>query len=341
MILARSALATALALALAGCGQGAPAPSQPAPSATATLAALGSLTLQATVGGFSGPVSIVARSDAVWVLSHSTATLVRIDPATNTASTSIPIGSGYANGLGLAGGRLWTFQQSDGEVVGVDPATKTVVATVTKGQDGDLFWVGDDAAWLITGGELVRIDAATSKVKTYPLDRSCDVAGGAAGSGFVWLASSGGGICKLDAKTGAVVARGTGAGRGNGMTLVGGSPWLAAGDNGLSIIDPTDLTVATAVAPPAPGSFNGSTYSIGQAGGDSTILVGNADATSGWLRFTGATIARVSLVGTPGMRLFAGLPPDLLAGGVVEAFGSLWVTNFGVDTTERYELPTT
>ncbi len=340
MFVVRRLLAAALAIAVAGCSQGAGAPSQPAPTATAALAPLGSLTLQATVEGFSGPAAVVATSDAVWVLSHSTATLVRIDPATNTVSTSIPLGSGYANGLGLAGGRLWTFQQSAGEVVGVDPTTRTIVATVTVGQDGDLFWVGDDAAWLITGGNLVRIDAATAKVKTYPLDPSCDVAGGAAGSGFVWLASSGGGICKLDAKTGAVVAHGTGVGRGNGMTLVGGSPWLAAGDNGLSIVDPTALTVATAVPAPAPGIFNGSTYSIGQAGGDSTIVVGNADATSGWLRFTGATIARVSLTGTPGIRLFAGLPADLLAGGVIEAFGSLWVTNFGVGTTERYELPT-
>jgi len=340
MSLVRPMLAGALAIALAGCGQGTGSPSEPAPAATAALAPLGSLTLQATVADFSGPAAVVATSDAVWVLSHSAATLVRIDPTTNTASTRIPLDTGYANGLGLAGGRLWTFQQSVGQVIGVDPASGTIVATVTMGHDGDLFWVGDDAAWLITGGMLVRIDAATSKTKTYPMDPSCEAAGGAAGGGFVWLADSGGGICKLDAKTGVVVAHGTGAGRGNGMTLVGGSPWLAAGDNGLSIIDPTGLTVATAVAAPASGSFNGSTWSIGQAGGDSTIVVGNADATSGWLRFTGATIGRVSLTGTPGIRLFAGLPADLLAGGVVEAFGSLWVTNFGVGTTERYELPT-
>jgi hypothetical protein len=340
MFVVRPMLAAALAIALVGCGQGAGTSSQPAPTATAALAPLGSLTLQATVGDFSGPAAVVATSDAVWVLSHSTATLVRIDPATNTASTRIPLETGYANGLGLAGGRLWTFQQSVGEVIGVDPATRTIVATVKMGQDGDLFWVGDDAAWLVSGGNLVRIDATTSKTKTYPLDPSCEAAGGAAGGGFVWLADPGGGICKVDAQIGAVVAHGTGAGRGNGMTLVGGTPWLASGDNGLSIIDPTDLTVATALAPPAPGSFNGSTWSIGQAGGDSTVVVGNADGTSGWIRFTGATIGRVSLTGTPGIRLFAGLPADLLAGGVVEAFGSLWVTNFGAGTTERYELPT-
>jgi hypothetical protein len=341
MSLVRPLLATVLVITLAGCGQAAGTPSQPTPIATAALAPLGSLTLQATVGGFSGPAAVVATSDAVWVLSHSAATLVRIDPTTNTASTSIPLKTGYANGLGLAGGRLWTFQQSAGEVIGVDPTTKTVVATVTKGNDGDQFWVGDDAAWLVTGGELVRIDAASSKVKAYALDPSCEVDGGAAGGGFVWLASSGGGICKLDARTGAVVAHGTGVGRGTGIILVGGSPWLAAGDNGLSIVDPTSLAVATAVSPPAPGSFQGSTWSIGQAGGEATIVAGNADGMRGWLRYTGATIGRVSLVGTPEIRLYAGLPADTLAGGVVEAFGSLWVTNFGAGTTERYELPTT
>jgi hypothetical protein len=40
------------------------------------------------------------------------------------------------------------------------------------------------------------------------------------------------------------------------------------------------------------------------------------------------------------MELYAGFPPDTLPGRVVEAFGSLWVANFGAGTVERYALPT-
>lgn len=325
---------------IAACG---PAGSTPTTAPTLSVtpaAAVPTLTLEATVDGFRGAASIVATSDAVWVLSHSSAELVRIDPTTNEATANIALGTGFANGLGLAGGRLWMFQQSAGEVVGVDPATAKIVASVKLGQDGDGFWVGDDAAWMITDGKLVRIDAATSEVLSFSLDASCDISGAASGGGVVWLGSASGGLCKVDATTGVVTARGTGAGRGIGLTIVDGSLWLVSVDDGLTIIDLATLAVAVAVPPPPSGTFQGSTYSIGRAGGESTVVVGNAGGRSGWLRYTGATIGWVRLDPSPTIVLFAGFPAEPIAGGVVEAFGSLWVTNFGAGTTERYALPT-
>lgn len=338
-------LTVAMVVGTAGCGPGAGAPTTvpDAPSQVAStakpLAPLPLLTLQATVGGFSGPASIVATSDAVWVLDHSASTQFRIDPATNALSGNVYLGAGYSNGLGLAGDRLWTFNQTNGAILAVDPETAKIVETVQLGGDGDVFAVGDDAAWLISGGSLSRIDGVTAKVATYPIPAPCDVAGLAVGGGFAWIASDGGGLCKIDERTGELVQHGTGVGQGSGMAIVGGTPWLAGADNGLSIIDATTLEVATAIPAPAPGAFEGSKYSIGTAD-ENAVITGAVDGKTGWLRYTGATIGRVTVGGTPTIVLYAGFPADLLGAGVLEAFGSLWVTNFGAATVERYQLPT-
>lgn len=333
-------LSVALAIAISGCGAGAPttAPSQVAPTA-APLAPLPLLTLEATVAGFSGPASIVATSDAIWVIDHSASTLFRIDPTTNTLSGNVYLGAGYSNGLGLAGKRLWTFNQTNGAIHAVDPKTAKIVETVLLGGDGDVFAVGDDAAWIMSGGSLSRVDGVTAKVTTHRIPASCSVAALAVGGGFAWTASNSVGLCKIDERTGKLVQQGSGVGQGSGMAIVGGTPWLAGADDGLSIFDATTLEVATAIPPPAPGSFEGSKYSIGKPG-ENTVITGSVDGKAGWLRYTGATIGRVTVGGTPAIVLYAGFPADLLGAGVLEAFGSLWVANFGAATVERYELPT-
>jgi streptogramin lyase len=338
-------LAFAMATTLGGCGKGSSAPTADphasglAPTAKPALAVLPRLTLTATIDNLTEPAAILATSDGVWVLDHSASTLVRIDPATNEIAASVALGTGFSNGLGLAAGRLWTFNQSGGAVLGVDPKTAKIVVTVRLGADGDTFAVGDEAAWLVTGGKLARIDGKTAKVTMLPIPASCEVAGLAVGGGFVWLASEGGDLCKIDEETGELVKHGAGVGRGMGMAIVDGAPWLPGGDNGLSIVDATTLAVATAFPPPADGEFEGSAYSIGRAG-ENAVIVGAADGKTGWIRYTGATVARVAVGGSPALVLYAGFPADLLGGGVLEAFGSLWVANFGAGSVERYELPT-
>jgi streptogramin lyase len=329
-------------LIVAGCSASTGTPATtggPSGQAPAT-SDLPTLTAQATVAGFAGPVAVVATNDSVWVLDHDGAAIVRIDPATNQVSAKVALGGGGVSGLGVAGGRLWTFHQTSGEIVAIDPAKASIVKTVKLGQDGDPFWLGDGAAWLVTGGALDRIDGTTAKVTSLPLDATCALDGEASGGGFVWLASADGGLCKVDEQSGAVIKRAAGTGNGSGIAVVAGAPWLAGADNGLAVIDPTTLGVRVDVPPPAAGTFDGATYSLGNAGGESSIVVGAEDGKSGWLRYTGATIARVNLSGTPAAVLYAGLPAGTFAGGVAEAFGSLWVTNFGAaPSVVRYQLP--
>jgi hypothetical protein len=308
-------------------------------SPAAPLAELPTLAVQATIGGLEGVANMTSTADAVWALAHSSATLARIDPKTNKTTATIALGAGYANGLGLAGGRLWTFEQTAGEVLAIDPRTAKVVETVKLGSDGDWFWVGDEAAWLLSGGAISRIDGATAKVTTHQLDISCEADGVAAGGGFVWIASAGGGLCKVDEKTGAILARGSVAGSGQGMAIIGGRPWIAGPDGGVTIVDPATLAVASALPAPSSGLFEGGTYSLGNADGDNTVIVGNPDGTGGWVRYTGATIGRATGSGHPSIILFAGLPPATFAGGVLEAFGSVWVANFAGSSVQRSPLP--
>lgn len=333
-------LVAGVAVSVCACGASpVPATPPPTPSAAATPKALPELVLQSTVSDLSGPIAVVVASDAIWVLDHGHPTVRRIDPATNAVTATVALGEGFANGLGLAGGKLWTFHQTAGEVVGIDPKTAKIVAKVPGGQDGDTFWVGDDAAWLQTAGSLVRVDGATSKAHSLPLAAPCPVAGAAAAGGYLWFAAADGGICKVDSKSGAVAGRGTGAGIGSGMQLVAGAPWIPTSDGGLAVLDPVAMSVSTTVPRPANGTFHGTLYAIGTPD-ENAVVAGNADGAAGWVRYLGGAVARVTLSGTPNMELYAGFPPDTLPGRVVEAFGSLWVANFGAGTVERYALPT-
>jgi streptogramin lyase len=325
-------------------GAASPAASPAAASAVASVGPqpgdLPTLTVQATIEGPSGVANLTSTEDAVWVLGHSSATLARIDPATNTMTASLILGAGYANGLGLAGGRLWTFEQTAGEVMAIDPKTAKVVERVKLGQDGDGFWIGDDAAWLLTAdGSINRIDGKTAKVTSFPLSASCPIDGAATGAGFLWIASADGVVCKLDEKTGAMLKRGTVAGNGRGMAVVGGRLWIAGPDGGVSIVDPDTLALTATLPAPAGGSFEGSTWSLGTVDGENTVIVGNLDDTGGWIRYTGGTIGQATGPARPSIRLFAGLHPETFAGGVTEAFGSVWVASFGDGSIERIELP--
>lgn len=57
-------------------------------------------------------------------------------------------------------------------------------------------------------------------------------------------------------------------------------------------------------------------------------------------RLIAARGGNVTLGATPSIVLYAGLPAASLAGGVTEAFGSLWVTDFDAGNVQRHALPT-
>ena len=80
----------------------------------------------------SGPTSIAASHDSVWVTAF--AGLARIDVLTHGVTT-IPYGSGAHRygGVALTHGAAWVTDFSGNSVYRIDPETNTVVATIPVG----------------------------------------------------------------------------------------------------------------------------------------------------------------------------------------------------------------
>jgi hypothetical protein len=327
------ASASASAPASAPASAAASAPTQPsatpaASSSARAAAPLPTLAPVATIAGFHFPVGLVATSDAVWTLSHEDASLLRIDPATNTITDAIPIGTGSANSLMLIDGKLWANDQGGGRLVEVDPSTKKVVGTVKAGGDGVWVAPGDGAIWVLgTDGSLTHVDPAKrAVVATFPGDSGC-TGGLAVGGGWVWVGGPYGAICRFDPTTGKVVAHGSSlVADGAGIAWAGDHLVVPGRDGGVVVVDPTTVTASASFPPPAGGTFDGSRTSLGGPG-ENVVFVATKDGY--WVQYNGATIGHLTPAdATHSWTLYAGLPASEDGGlGVLEAFGSLWVAN--------------
>ena len=292
---------------------------------------------QATIGGLPLAVGIVSTNDAVWVLAHSSATLARIDPATNQTTDEIRVAREFANGLAPVAGLLWTFDQTDGVVVGVDPVKRKVAFRIKAGHDGDVFAAGDGALWLLSGSDLIRVDpVAASVASTVGIPTGCSGALLVAG-GYAWI-GEGGHLCKVEEATGKRVGGlDGGAGTGWGMAWDGSGILAPTEDGGVVRIDPAGPAVDAVIPPPAPGTFEGAQYSLGLPGDVAFI---GPDSTGAWVRYNGATGARLELRGAaPEWILYAGLEPGVEGLPIVEAHGSLWIGAPDSGTVSRMAVP--
>ena len=334
--LAPAVLAVAAMAAVAACG-GSGAPATTKAPASAGPAGLAGLNVTATVKDLELPTELVATGDAVWAIAHGTGEMVRIDPKTNTITKRIPLGGSFANTLELINGRLWSFAQDAGKVVAVDPATDAIVASVTAGGDGDSLAAGPDGLWLESGGtKLIHVDAKTASIdRTLTMPAECH--GAIVATPDAIFVGEGGALCKLSPADGSLMGSSitTGAGNGWGMAFDGTTLWIPAA-GGIIGVDPAGPTLGTPIAGPAAGTFQGATWSLGSAGDNAFV----GPAPSGlWVRYSEATLAHLD-TGSKTWALYAGLPPGSLGGGdVIEAFGSLWVTNPQAGTIERVDLP--
>jgi YVTN family beta-propeller protein len=153
------------------------------------------------------PTRLVAAADAVWVLTPSDASVVRIDPATNQVVATIGVGRA-PSGLAVGAGAVWISRRSDGAVVRIDPATDRVAATIPVGRAPGAMTVAGGVVWVaLPGGGLGRIDPASNRSTVVRVPRCC--AGElAAGEGALWVANRGdGSLVRVDPATGRVAAR--------------------------------------------------------------------------------------------------------------------------------------
>ncbi len=286
------------------------------------------------------PASIAIGFGSVWVGSHGSHTLYRIDPTSNTVMAQIDAGRVICY-LGVGLERVWLgdcFQ--DSSVLVVDPITNRVVGSFKRNTTSFVFAAG--SAWVpsYADDQLARIDPANyrtiASIKVAPTNFAIS------GGGFIWVPegkiprspgpSFTGTIFKVDPNTNQVVTTLHTISSKNSdyepqFTFAFGAIWMKDyNDSNLVRIDP-ETGSARILTLPARLPFTGY-YDVN--------LV--ADSTSLWLRTATGVVSRVD---PKTGRVLGTYPADTYGGGGLIALGfdSLWMTNFSSDTVWRDQIP--
>jgi YVTN family beta-propeller protein len=73
---------------------------------------------------------------------------LKIDPATNQVTRTIPVGDG-PQGIAVGAGSVWVANGLDGTVSRVDPVSGEAVATIEVGGRPDELAVGEGGVWVL------------------------------------------------------------------------------------------------------------------------------------------------------------------------------------------------
>jgi YVTN family beta-propeller protein len=301
------------------------------PTATTGPVNAGSLpsagTVIATLAGVGGAIpagltyGIAADTTAVWVHNSAQATVVRVDPKTNQAVATIPVGHGPGD-LRLGAGFVWVVNHDDGTVSKIDPQTNAVVATIALPPPLGFLGASPGAVWVANRrqGEVMKLDPQTNKVvATIPIADGPAWMAYAAGSLWVCdLEAEQYGVTRVDPTTNTAVAQ-IDVGSSKGYKCAGistsddGAIWAVLQDNsqtynlGLVRIDPaTDKVVTTLLLPK-----NSLSSSIA------------ADAQGVWYTQPDLGVIRIS----PKTNRAVGLLKMSGAAGVAVGAGAVWAVN--------------
>jgi YVTN family beta-propeller protein len=101
---------------------------------------------------------------AVWAMSDTASTLLRIDPSRNAVVARIHVSPGYAAAAGE--GAVWLSHPQENTVTRIDPKTNTVSATIHIRERPAGVAVSPGAVWVANadGPSVTRIDPATNRV---------------------------------------------------------------------------------------------------------------------------------------------------------------------------------
>lgn len=190
-----------------------------------------------TVGDF--PQALTTGYGAVWVTSLD---ITRIDPVTNTISTTIPVvPSSELNGIAAGAGSVWVSSGSEGTVSRVDPDTNQVIATIRVELWPSQIATTEDAVWVTNpiNPVLTRIDPDTNEVSA-EINLDCTTRGLAADATAVWVAcDSAPTLYRIDPLTNQIVARIAVGNHSRGVAISSHGVWVTSlADNTLTLIDP-------------------------------------------------------------------------------------------------------
>ena len=137
---------------------------------------------------------LAAAGNAVWAISGSAATVLRLDAATGRVTARIPIvsrpglESPYPIAIAAGAGFVWVLNANTATVTKIDPIARGIATTIQIGIDrGPLrLAAGAGAAWVANGdGTLSRIEASSDHATDFPIAHGLtDVA---VADGRVWV----------------------------------------------------------------------------------------------------------------------------------------------------------
>jgi virginiamycin B lyase len=173
-----------------------------------------------------GTGGLTVGEGAVWALSWSKWTLMRIDPHKNVITArvkvkptnSCPPSPDTCGQVAAGNGAVWVSMRTDNVVARVDPKTSKVTAMIAVGKEPDGIATSPGAVWVANHGDATsgpsvsRIDPATNQVvatiSVGPTTACCsDHMGVIPGAGSVWVTvPNGNALVRIDAATNAVTA---------------------------------------------------------------------------------------------------------------------------------------
>ena len=337
--LAAIALAATFATACGGAGATRSAlPTASAAPATPPTAALVDLRVIAKIPA-ANAFEITSAFGSVWVGGNEVGTVYRIATATNALVATIQV-SGFTAGLVASDTAIWVVDGDSSSAREIDPKTnKLTERKVAIGDDGgDLQW-RDGKLWhSYPDGRLRGFDPATGKATDLDLsDGACDDCGFAI-LGDEAYRITGDSISRVDMTTGKVLATNDSDTSGGLMSLGAAGLWIGGPNGSVSLLDPATLELRAAYTASPATAADGSSWSLGAAGGNGSIV---ADETGAWFRFSAPVLGHATAGGPGTVTLFGGPFPTGWTGSsaFIIADGSLWITNVSAGDVWRLELP--
>jgi YVTN family beta-propeller protein len=121
-----------------------------------------------------GPTGIAVGADGVWVADSLDNVVVRIDPATQSVTTTIPVGHSPA-AVAIGAGSVWVANSGDGTVTRIDPRTNMIQATISVGGSPQAITIADGRARLTVDQQTIKPTGLASGGGTLRMDAELDV----------------------------------------------------------------------------------------------------------------------------------------------------------------------
>jgi len=181
-----------------------------------------------SIGG--RPIALTVGAGAVWVADAGGDAIVPLDPRSGVPRRPVRL-TDSPGGVAAGFGALWVTEPLAHKLVRIDPGSGQILAEIGVGAGAGPVAVGGGAVWVVNAldGNLSRIDPARDAVaSTVPVG---DAPGAvAAGAGGVWVTDQGAGaLVSVDPETGTVRRRYAIGAAPAAVTLLGRTPWVAAG----------------------------------------------------------------------------------------------------------------